>query len=160
MNDGLKRSRFIGVIMTPEYFREGELAGFEQACDLVPRKDFVALGPRGIQFYRPGKLPPIRGTYVKFSDTELILYTAGYVPYLRTYPGARAPHPLDIVEHYGDSPWNVMLQEILALTKLNWNTADFSCSMPITVAFSRRVGHILAELPAHLPLHHEYRFYM
>lgn len=70
---------------------------------------------------------------------------------MRTYPGARVPHPLEIVEHHGHSPWNVVLEEILALTKLNWNTAAFARGEPITLAFSRRVGQILAELGPNPP---------
>lgn len=57
------------------------------------------------------------------------------------------PQPLEIVEHHGDSPWDSVLKEVLALTKMNWNTADFACAKPITVAFARRVGQILAEVP-------------
>jgi hypothetical protein len=67
---------------------------------------------------------------------------------------------LEVIEHHGDSPWNLVLREILALTKMNWNTADFACSDPITIAFSQKVGRILAELPANLPIKNEYRFYM
>ena len=85
----------------------------------------MALGSRGLQFYRKGDYPPLRGTYVKFSEADLLLYTVGYVPFLRTYPGARVPQPLEILEHVGDSPWDVVLKEVLALTKMNWNTADF-----------------------------------
>jgi hypothetical protein len=149
----------IVVHKTSRYWDE-ELAGFEDACQSVPRKDFVALGSRGIQFYRPGEYPALRGTYVKFGAENLLLYSVGYIPFLRTYPGARVPHPLEILEHHTDSPWNVVLREILALTKMNWNTADFACSEPVTIAFSHRVGQILAELPAHLPCKAEYRFYM
>lgn len=141
-------------------FWEDELAGFEEACELVPRHDFVALGSRGLQFYRKGDYPPLRGTYVKFSETDLLLYTVGYVPFLRTYPGARVPQPLEVLEHFGDSPWDVVLKEVLALTKMNWNTADFACWDPITTAFSRRVGQILAEVPAGMKIRPEYRFYM
>jgi hypothetical protein len=94
-----------------------ELAGFRDACTHVPRTDFVALGSRGIQFYRTGDYPPLRGTYVKFSSSELLLYATGYIPYLRTYPGGRVPEPVEVLEHHGDSPWNVVLQEVLALTK-------------------------------------------
>lgn len=148
------------VIHKTSRFWDEELAGFESACEYIPRKDFVALGERGIQFYRTGDYPPIRGTYVKFSDDNLLLYSSGYVPYLRTYPGQRVPRPIEVVEHYGDTPWDALLKELLALTKMNWNTADFSMSMPVTVAFSRRVGEVLAELPADLPLRPEYRFYM
>jgi hypothetical protein len=157
-NRGALPNRVV-VHKTSRYWTE-ELRGFQEACELVPQKDFVALGWRGVQFYRPGDYPALRGTYVKFGATDLLLYTVGYVPFLRTYPGARVPQPIEVVEHHGDSPWDVVLREILGLTKLNWNTADFACSAPVTIAFSRRVGQILAELPADLPLRSEYRFYM
>jgi hypothetical protein len=148
------------VIHKTSRFWPDELAGLEEACELVPRKDFVALGARGLQFYRTGDYPALRGTYVKFSDTDLLLYTSGYVPFLRTYPGARVPQPLEVLEHHGDSPWDIVLREVLSLTKMNWNTADFACSDPITIAFSRKVGQILAELAPHAKAQREYRFYM
>jgi hypothetical protein len=148
------------VVHKSSRFWEEELAGFEDACGVVPRRDFLALGRRGIQFYRTGDYPALRGTYVKFSRTNLLLYTAGYIPFLRSYPGPRVPQPLEILEHHGDSPWKNVLQELLALTKMNWNTADFATTKPITTAFSHRVGQILAELPPNLPVRSEYRFYM
>lgn len=148
------------VVHKTSRFWEEELAGFRSACEIVPQHDFVAFGWRGLQFYRPGDYPPLRGTYVKLADTDLMLYTVGYVPYLRTYPGARVPRPLEVVEHHGDSPWNVVLEEIMALTKMNWNTTAFACSEPITLAFSRRVGQILSELGTRAPMRPEYRFYM
>lgn len=42
--------------------------------------------------------------------------------------------PLEILEDHGDSPWTSVLKEIVALTKMNWNTADFACGEPITIA--------------------------
>lgn len=148
------------VVHKTSRFWEEELAGFRSACEIVPQHDFVAFGWRGLQFYRPGNYPPLRGTYVKLSDTDLMLYTVGYVPYLRTYPGARVPRPLEVIEHHGDSLWSVVLQEIMALTKMNWNTTAFACSEPITLAFSRRVGQILSELGPRALMRPEYRFYM
>jgi hypothetical protein len=148
------------VVHKSSRFTEEELLGFEEACQLIPRKDFVALGGRGLQFYRTGDYPALRGTYIKFSESDLLLYTSGYVPFLRTYPGARVPQPLEVLEHHGDSPWDTVLREILALTKMNWNTADFACRDPITLAFSRRVGQILAEVPPDAKIRQEYRFYM
>lgn len=148
------------VIHKSSRFTEDELLGLEEACEVIPRKDLIALGDRGLQFYRTGDYPALRGTYVKFSERDLLLYTSGYVPFLRTYPGARVPQPLEVLEHHGDSPWDTVLREILALTKMNWNTADFACRDPITIAFSRRVGQILAEVPPDVKIQHEYRFYM
>ncbi len=157
-NRGMIPSRL--VVHKSSKFWDEELAGFKEACKSIPRKDFVSIGQRGIQFYRTGEYPALRGTFIKFSDTNFLLYTVGYIPFLRTYPGARVPQPLEILEHIGDSPWHFILQEILGLTKMNWNTADFACSEPITLAFSHRVGQILAELPERLPFRSEYRFYM
>lgn len=151
--------RRIVVHKSSRYWEE-ELAGFGDACQSISQVDFVTLGWRKIQFYRPGDYPPIRGTYIKFSADNLLLYTSGYSPFQRTYCGPRVPHPLEILEHHGDSSWDVILKEILALTKMNWNTADFACSDPVTTAFSKRVGQILAELPPNLTMRYEYRYYM
>ena len=148
------------VVHKSSRFTDEELVGFEDACQLVPRKDFVALGGRGLQFYRTGDYPALRGTYIKFSESDLLIYTSGYVPFLRTYPGANVPQPLEVLQYYGDSPWDTVLREVLALTKMNWNTADFACRDPITLAFSRRVGQILAEVPPDAKIRREYRFYM
>lgn len=148
------------VIHKSSTYTDDEREGFENATKNIPQTDFVSIGWRKIQLYREGIYPTIRGTYVKFTDSNFLLYTVGYIPFLRTYPGARTPQPIEITEHYGDSPWDVVLQEIIALTKMNWNSADFSCSLPITLAFSKRVGEILSELPINRALRPEYRFYM
>ncbi|ODS32953.1 MAG: hypothetical protein SCARUB_01892 [Candidatus Scalindua rubra] len=148
------------VVHKSSRFWEDEHKGFEDACENIPRKDFVAFGWRGVQFYRPGTYPPLRGTYIKFSECNFLLYLLGYIPFLRSYPGPRAPQPIEILEHHGDSPWDTVLTEILALTKMNWNTADFACGKPVTLAFSRKVGLILAELPKYQKPKEEYRFYM
>lgn len=148
------------VIHKTSRFSADEISGFDSVSEIVPRKDYVALGWRDIQFYRAGMYPPLRGTYVKFSDSNLLLYTSGFVPFLKTYPSIRVPQPIEILEHHGDSPWNVILEEVLALTKMNWNTADFANAKPITLAFSQKVGRILAELPPNVQPRPEYRFYM
>src|SRR6516162_17211 len=95
------------------YVLRGGTLELNEACEAIPRQDFVALGTRGVQFYRKGDYPPLRGTYVKFSDSDLLLYTSGYIPFLRTYPGPRVPRPVEVLEHLGDSPWDLVLREIL-----------------------------------------------
>jgi hypothetical protein len=148
------------VVHKTSRFWEEEIEGITEGLRGVARHDLVALGRRGLQFYRAGEYPVLRGTYVKLSDDDLLLYTSGYVPYLRTYPGARVPQPLEVVQHAGDSPWDRVLRELLALTKLNWNTAAFAGSHPVTIAFSRRVGEVLAELSPHDTILADYRFFM
>lgn len=137
-----------------------ELAGFRAATADISTKDFLTLGYRGIQFMRMGFQPPIRGTQINLGQGNFLLYTRGYVPYLRTYPGMRIPHPLEVLEHYGDSSHAQLGAEIMALSKLNWNTADFACAEPMTLAFAREVGYILAEVPPGREPQRFYRFYM
>ena len=148
------------VVHKSSRFWPEELRGFQEGAKLIPLRDLIAFGSRGIQFYRGGDYPPLRGTYIKFNDSNFLLYTSGYVPFLRSYPGARAPMPLEILEHHGDSPYTQILGEILALTKMNWNTAYFACADPITLAFASRVGQIMAEIPEDVRPRAEYRFYM
>lgn len=40
------------------------------------------------------------------------------------------------------------MRDSLILTKMNWNSANFSGLMPITIRFSKLVGDILREIPA------------
>ena len=138
-----------------------ELSGFMKAAKEIELVDFVAIHNRGIRFMRRrGKYPPLRGTAIQIGENNYILFTKGYIPYFRTYPGLRVPVPLEIVEHYGDSPMKNISEEILALTKMNWNSADFCIREPITLAYSREVGKILAYIPEEVVPRPEYRFYM
>jgi hypothetical protein len=47
----------------------------------------------------------------------------------------------------GDADINVVLRDILALTKLNYNTRIFGDGMPITLKFADPVGEILTAGP-------------
>ena len=141
-------------------FWEEERAGFDSALAGIPQTDYVALGDRGIRFFRAGEHPPVRGTMVTLGRGNALLYTRGYVPFLGAHVGPRVPRPIEIVEHIGGTAMTQICQEILSLTKLDWNTADFGGKEPITTAFSEDVGHILAELPQSAAPRTQYRFYM
>ena len=52
--------------------------------------------------------------------------------------------PLQIVYHYRES---AIEDEILILTKMNWNSTSFAGALPITIRFSRQVGNIMREIP-------------
>jgi hypothetical protein len=51
-------------------------------------------------------------------------------------------------------------KEILALTKMNWNSADGMGRHPITLSFARQVGAIMTEIDDSREIHPLYRFYM
>lgn len=144
---------------TSRYWPE-ELQGFLKALDGVPRYDLLAIETLGHRFFRSGEKPPVRGTVVKLAEGHHLLYTTGYVPALRAYPGMRVPSPIEIIEHHGETPADVLCQEIMALTKINWNSCNFACREPITIQFARSVGKILREIPQGVKPQRLYRFYM
>jgi hypothetical protein len=148
------------VIHKTSHYWPEELGGFNKALGNIRRADFLALEHLDHRFMRCGKEPPLRGTVISLTDTHHVVYTQGYIPFLRTYPGMRIPNPLEIVEHYGDSSAAVICEEILALTKVNWNSCFFGSSVPITIRFAKNVGKILAELPPGVTPQTKYKFYM
>jgi hypothetical protein len=139
-----------------------ELSGFRDAARGISQYDFVAMYQRGTRFFREGAYPPLRGTLCQVGDCASYLYTSGYTPNLGTYPGPYVPEPVEIVEHFGDSSVQQLSREILSLTKLNWNSATFSCGFPMTLFFAREVGKILSEVSeADAPtIQSSYRFYV
>lgn len=147
------------VVHKSSRYWDEEKRGFERSLRDIEYHDLIAFGKRNIRFFRCGQYPPLRGTAIKIGDKNFILYTKGYTPYLRTYPGGHVPLPLDIIEMHGDSDADTILAEILALSKMNWNSADFSLAQPITLLFSKRVGEVMAYVDD-ADLKHEYRFYM
>jgi hypothetical protein len=147
------------VHKTSRYWPE-EQEGFRAALASVKSFDLLALDRRGIRFLRLGKEPPIRGTVIQLARRNYLVYTRGYVPFLRAYPGMRIPNPLEVVEHLGDSSADKVCSEILALTKLNWNNCGFASGSPITTAFSKQVGRILTELPEGVVPQTKYRYFM
>ena len=114
---------------------------------------------RDFKFLRTGKYPVLRGTVISITKSECLLYATGYTPRIRTYPGHRIPLPLRII-HDGDTEINIICKEILGLTKLNWNTTQFSTQYPITLEFAKRVGQVLSELPEEWEMKNHYRYYM
>lgn len=152
------------VVHKSSRYRPEELTAFNEASKDVGLKDFITVLTRGIRFMRQKgalpKYPPLRGTAVKVATDDWVFFTKGWIPFFETYPGLRVPTPIEVVEHHGDSPLKVIFEEILALTKMNWNSADFCIREPITLAYSREVGKILAYVPEEVNARPEYLYYM
>jgi hypothetical protein len=148
------------VIHKSSLFSQEEKDGFDKAIGHL-KKDYVAISrDTDLRFLRTGKYPILRGTIIQLTPNQCLLYTTGYIPRIRTYPGHRVPRPL-LVTHYGDSEIKIVCSEILGLTKLDWNTTAFSKQIPITLGFAQSVGKVLSEIPPEISeLRDHYRFYM
>lgn len=144
-----KTSRF-----TPE-----ERDGFKSALAGISQYDLVAVASTSeVRLLRQGKYPPLRGTLFSVADLAY-LYTTGYIPALAAYPHGHVPSPLQIADHHGDSSLAQIAEEILLLSKMNWNSAGFAGALPITIRFSRLVGDIMREVPADREPEPQFKFY-
>ncbi len=125
------------------------------------KMDFVTIKSSAVKIFRNFGIYPVpRGTCMKIDDRECILYTTGYIPYFELYPGRHVPHPLHIKIFDSDSHLDKICNEIMALTKMNFNNCSYFDSLPITVRFSKKVGEILQYLPETAKPQNKYYYYM
>jgi hypothetical protein len=113
-----------------------------------------------IKLFRYGANAVLRGTAVVTSETSGYLWTRGYIPRLRTYPGREVPNPLTIEIRQGAADIEQVMKDVMALTKLNFNGAEYSDGLPVTLRFADLVGEILTAGPItpHAPL--PFKFYI
>lgn len=149
------------VLYKTSEFAPEEKNGFLAANDSINQIDLLALTQSPISWYREGTYPTVRGNVFKVSAAEFYIFTLGYIPQLKTFPKPGIPMPVRVRAANLDSPERKMCKEILSLTRLNWNNADFCDQMPITISASRRIGNILSEARARdIEISTEYKYYM
>ena len=129
--------------------------------DEVKTVDLVTVKSASIKLLRrTGSYPVLRGTLLPLDRQTGILYTTGYIPYYETFPGQHIPHPLEVSIFEGESTLRQVSEEILALTKLNFNNCNFFDSLPITLRFAQKVGEIIQYTDEGITLPDKYYFYM
>lgn len=149
-------------------FDDDEWAGFSKAVEKsVGRNNTQLIGVRirptqDLRLFRPSvDVPVLRGTAVMMSRREGYLWTTGYVPRLRTYPGFETPKPILIEVNRGNADLKTVMADVLALTKVNYNACDYASGLPVTLKFADHVGEILTASPRGMdapPL--PFRFYI
>jgi hypothetical protein len=127
-------------------YSEAEREGFESALSNISEYGLVTITRRGIFCVRPGLKPILRGTAIPFDDKMGLVFTSGYVPFLRGYHGSRIPQPLEITENWGSITFQQAAQDLIRLTKLDLNSPDLCADSPVTLAKCEEIGGILEVL--------------
>ncbi|MBX2933849.1 MAG: hypothetical protein KF825_06365 [Ferruginibacter sp.] len=161
-HDAVKQTPKRLVLHKTSNFNEAEIEGFKQAAKkyFIHQVDLVTIIDSDFRLYRENSYPPLRGTQLSFSDKHHLLYTRGSVPYFETYTGKYIPSPVEVRLYEHDESPNLICDEILALTKMNWNNTQFDRRLPITIECARRVGEILKYLDEGDEMALRYSFYM
>lgn len=139
-------------------FTTEERAGFSSVFGDIPILEFINIEPSDFRLVQRSAYPPKRGTLCRINDDATYIFTTGYIPEWQTYPGMHIPVPLKIVT---DRDTDILraASDVLALARMNWNTAFDTTGAPITLRFARQVGGIMAEVGLREPSP-SYRFYM
>jgi len=158
--DELKQSpRRVVIHKTTEYWPD-ERQGLQAALKGVDQFDLVAVRPtEDVRLLRDARYPIFRGSYIAIGDMHL-LYTTGYISALQAFPHGHVPLPLKLTDHVGDSSVKNVLRELMVLTKMNWNSANFGGLLPITLRFSKLVGEIMKEVPRSVDPLPQFKYYM
>lgn len=150
------------VLHKSSKYSEQEMDGFRKAIEEkgISTYDFVTVLESESRLFRNGSYPPLRGTCLELEENKYLLYSKGSVPFYQTYAGMYVPQPIEIrMEALNSSP-TIVCEEILALSKMNWNNTQFDQKFPITIDCSRRVGSILKYLADTETPEMRYSFYM
>lgn len=150
------------VVLKTSRFRPEEAEGVDAALEKfgVEMSDLLWVQESSpIAIFREGNYPVLRGTFVDL-DGKGLLYTRGSVPFYGTYPGLRVPRPLLLVPHENsDTNLLTLAKDVLALTKVNWNTTQFDQKLPAPIKAAREVGRILKRVEFSAAVSPDFRRY-
>ncbi|SNS73503.1 hypothetical protein SAMN05421640_1040 [Ekhidna lutea] len=130
-------------------FNNEEWVGFSDAVPESTNLVGISINDRKpLKIFRPDSdFPMIRGLAYIQSERSGFLWTKGYVPRLQTSLSMEVPNPLFIEISKGESDIKVVLDDILALTKLNYNACIYGDGVPVTLRFADAIGEILTASP-------------
>ena len=150
------------VVHKSSSFAEAERVGMEHALAEagVETYDLLHLSEADTRLFRNGVYPPMRGTVLELSDDESLLYARGSVPFFETYPGLYVPRGTHVARETSEESMRFLLGEVLALTKLNWNSTQFDGGEPVTLRASREVSKVLRFCDPGQRIEPWYGFYM
>jgi len=179
-NGGALPTRLVVHKTTP--FSTDELSGLRDATSGVVEVECMSVGEqagwRGVWMIRdqygakssakpvkPDGYPVPRGVLQAKSETSFLLWVAGNAPSASSkggyFQGGKGiPRPLLVTRQAGSGDFGLIGQEILALTKMDWNNDALYDPVPVTIGYSRRLARAIANVPDLPGTSYPYRLFM
>lgn len=126
---------------------------------------YVASIPDGKGSFDDDNYPVRRGTVMKVDDFSALLWVHGATtalhPRFKYFQGKRRiPAPLIIRRHAGQSELRQLAEEIMGLSKMNWNTFDLYTKLPATLHSSNEIARIGSLLQRFGTASYDYRLFI
>jgi NAD-dependent SIR2 family protein deacetylase len=167
------------VIHKTTPFTKDEIKGFTQALEGIEDIELLQIQEysswRAIRYdsqdwkSKPANFAIHRGTTIPLDDFSFLLWTHGCVQHddlfgkrLNYYKGGRGiPAPLIVKRYYGKSSGDVIVNEILMLSKMNWNSGDsLYKQLPVTLDFAKVLSRMSKQEEAIYNKPYDFRYFM
>lgn len=161
------------VIHKRTAFTEEEQRGFIKGLDGVEDIELIEINFEDSFRYFSSKLvnnkleidgfPIARGTVIVQSSNTALLWVHGATPSsqnpsFKYFQGKRRiPVPLVIKRYVGQSDISQLANEILGLSKMNWNTFDYYSRLPVTLESANDIARIGVYFDNFKPMSYDYR---
>jgi argonaute-like protein implicated in RNA metabolism and viral defense len=160
-------------------FTQEEIKGFTQALEGIEDIELLQIQEysswRAIRFdsndYKsnPAGYAIHRGIVIPLDNYSFLLWTHGCIQHddlsgskLNYYKSGRGvPTPLIVKRYYGKSSGEVLANEILMLTKMNWNSGDtLYKQLPVTLDFAKVLSRMSKQDEAIYSKPYDFRYFM
>ncbi len=133
------------IIHKTSHFDDAELGAMDKISQLIDSYSLVhVIEHPMVRLFNQTTEPP-RGTMVKMSDRQALLYTDGYLNSAKRFVGIFAPAPLILRVQHSDQSIEQLANQVLRLTLLNWNSTRTYERAPVTLSHSKKVVNLLRE---------------
>jgi hypothetical protein len=165
------------VIHKTTHFTREEILGFTQALEGIDDIELLQIQEfsswRAIRFGTKAadgayNFSVKRGTTIPLNSYSFLLWTHGCIIHnelkgnLNYYKGGRGiPSPLLVKRFYGKAPGDVLIREILMLSKMNWNSGDsLYKQLPVTLDFAKILSRMAKQDEAIYDKAYDFRYFM
>jgi hypothetical protein len=130
------------------YFNDEEWDGFMDAVQGKIKLNGIRIRNEKIfKLFRSQNYPVLRGIAFIQHSRSAFLWTKGFIPRIQSVLGLETPNPLSIQIVRGNANISDVCKDIMALTKLNYNSCIFCDGNPVTLKFADTIGEILTAGP-------------
>lgn len=167
------------VVHKTTRFRDEEVDGVFDAWDACEEIECVRVQAstpwRGVHLVeanpgqgpsKPANWPVQRGTLQFVSGRDGLLYVNGTAPGLASgngnfYQGAKSiPSPLLVTRDAGSGPLERTADDVLALTKMDWNNDALYDPLPVTIKYSQTLARVIGHTSGLPDAAYPYRLFM
>lgn len=155
-------------------FNDEEWEGFESAVEErkaptelsgIVIKDTRSDNRRRLKLFKDTKgekceYGVMRGLSWLINDRSGYVFTRGYIPRTESTNHMEIANPLYVELNRGESKIETVMNDILALTKLNYNACVYGDGLPVTLRFSDLIGNILTATTQWQSEMRQFRYYI